>query len=72
LILVMDDIQKLHLAMQYPFAFSKLFKLGEASRQDIPDPYRKSPEVFRTAFEMIQNGVRDWVAVINSTADDHD
>jgi protein-tyrosine phosphatase len=66
LILVMNDIQKMHIAMQYPFVMDKIFKLGEASRQDIPDPYRQSPEVFRTVFSMIESGVGEWVTAINS------
>ena len=66
LILVMDDLQKQHLATQYPYTRGKVFKLGEATRQDIPDPYRQDPEVFRTAFSLIKNGVDEWVKRINS------
>lgn len=66
LILVMDEQQKQQLATQYPYARGKVFKLGEASKQDIPDPYRQHPEVFRTVFSMIENGVTDWVKRINS------
>jgi len=64
--LVMDEQQKRHLAMQYPHARGKVFKLGETTRQDIPDPYRQDPEVFRTAFSLIKNGVDEWVKRINS------
>lgn len=66
LILVMDEQQKQQLATQYPYTRGKVFKLGEASKQDIPDPYRQDPEVFRTVFSMIENGVTDWVRRINS------
>ncbi|MGC2049680.1 MAG: low molecular weight protein-tyrosine-phosphatase [Gallionella sp.] len=66
LILVMDDQQKLYLATQYPFARGKVFKLGEAIRQDIPDPYRQNAEMFRAAFSLIEIGVNDWVKRINS------
>jgi len=66
LILVMDDVQKMHVARQYPFVMGKVFKLGEASSQDIPDPYRQDPEVFRAVFSMIENGVKEWVKRINS------
>ena len=66
LILVMDDTQKMHVAMQFPFATEKVYKLGEASRQDIPDPYRQDSEMFRTVFSMIESGVGEWVEVINS------
>jgi protein-tyrosine phosphatase len=66
LILVMDDEQKMHVARQYPFVIGKLFKLGEASSQDIPDPYRQDHEVFRAVLLMIESGVREWVLAINS------
>jgi len=66
LILVMDDQQKQHLASLYPYTRGKVFKLGEAASQDIPDPYRQGPEMFRTAFSLIENGVNEWVKRINS------
>jgi protein-tyrosine phosphatase len=66
LILVMDDQQKQYLASQYPYARGKVFKLGEAASQDIPDPYRQGPEMFRTVFSLIENGVDEWVKRINS------
>jgi len=66
LILVMDDLQKMHIAMRYPFVTEKIFRLGEASRKDIPDPYRQGPEMFRTVYSMIEIGVNEWVECINN------
>lgn len=66
LILVMDDLQKQQITMQYPYVRGKVFRLGEAARQDIPDPYRQDPEVFHTVFTLIKNGVNEWVTRINS------
>jgi protein-tyrosine phosphatase len=66
LILVMDEQQKQHIASQYPYARGKVFRLGEASKQDIPDPYRQDPEVFRMVFSQIENGVNEWVKRISS------
>jgi protein-tyrosine phosphatase len=66
LILVMDDQQKQQLAAQYPYARGKVFRLGESTRQDIPDPYRQGPQVFRTVFSLIETGVNEWVKRINS------
>ena len=65
LILVMDDQQKQDIATQYPYTRGKVFRLAEATKQDIPDPYRQAPEVFRTVYSMIENGVNDWVKRIN-------
>jgi len=66
IILVMDDLQKQQISTQYPYARGKVFRLAEATKQDIPDPYRQAPEVFRTVFSQIENGVNDWVKRINS------
>lgn len=66
LILVMDELQKQHLATQYPYTRGKVFRLGEAASEDIPDPYRQDPEVFHSAFSLIENGVNEWVKRINS------
>ena len=66
MILVMDDQQKQELAERYPYTRGKVYKLGEATRQDIPDPYMQEPEVFRSVFSLIDNGVGEWVKRINS------
>ena len=66
LILVMDELQKSQLSMQYPYIRGKVFKLAEATKQDIHDPYRQDHEVFNSAFLLIQNGVNEWVKRINS------
>ncbi len=66
IILVMDNLQKQQISMQYPYARGKVFRLGEAARQDIPDPYRQDPVVFQTVFSLIENGVNEWAKRINS------
>lgn len=66
IILVMDDLQKQQISMQYPYARGKVFRLAEAAKQDIPDPYRQDPEVFHTVYSQIEKGVNEWVKRINS------
>lgn len=66
IILVMDELQKQQIAKQYPYTRGKVFRLAEAAKQDIPDPYRQPPEIFHSVFFMIQNGVDDWVKRIGS------
>lgn len=66
LILVMDDLQRKSVLAQYPYARGKVFRLAETAKQDIPDPYQQSPEVFHAVFSMIQNGVEEWAKRINS------
>jgi len=68
LILVMDGQQKEQIAKQYPYARGRVFRLAESASKDIPDPYKQSPEMFNTVFELAQNGVNDWVKRINSIA----
>jgi protein-tyrosine phosphatase len=66
LILVMDEQQKQQIARQYPYTRGKVFRLAEAAKQDIPDPYRQTPQVFQTVFAQIQSGVNEWTKRINS------
>lgn len=66
LILVMDEQQKQQIAQQYPYTRGKVFRLAEAAKQDIPDPYRQSPEVFQSVFAQIRSGVSEWTKRINS------
>jgi len=66
LILVMDDLQKQQILTQYPYALGKVFRLAEATKQDIQDPYKQDPEMFHTVFSLVQNGVNEWVKRINS------
>jgi len=66
LILVMDEQQKQQIAQQYPYTRGKVFRLAKAAKQDIPDPYRQSPEVFQSVFAQIRSGVNEWTKRINS------
>jgi protein-tyrosine phosphatase len=64
LILVMDLEQKRHVETQYIGARGKVFRLGEAAKADIPDPYREGIESFRLAHRMIEEGAEFWAAQI--------
>ena len=66
LILVMDSQQQQQVAAEYPYTRGKVFRLGETIKQDIPDPYRQSAEVFRSSFDLIMSGSSAWVKRINS------
>jgi protein-tyrosine phosphatase len=61
LILVMDIEQKKYVESHYIGSRGKVFRLGESSKQDIPDPYREGIESFRIAHHMIDEGVQFWV-----------
>jgi protein-tyrosine phosphatase len=64
LILVMDTKQKKYVETQYAGSRGKVFRLGEAAKVDIPDPYREGIDSFRAAHRLIDAGVKAWVEQI--------
>jgi protein-tyrosine phosphatase len=60
LILVMDDEQRVHINQRFPLTRGKLFRLGEAMRLDIPDPYRLGRPAFQQALQLIDDGTNAW------------
>ncbi|BDT60637.1 protein-tyrosine-phosphatase [Massilia varians] len=63
-ILVMDTEQKRYIENQYASARGKVFRLGEAAKTDIPDPYREGIDSFRHAQRLIEEGVQVWASQI--------
>jgi protein-tyrosine phosphatase len=61
LILAMDDEQRQHITQRHPLTRGKLFRLGEAARMDIPDPYRMGRPAFEHALQLIDAGAAAWV-----------
>ena len=61
LILVMDSEQRRHLEEAYTLALGMIFRLGEFSKKDIPDPYGQSQEAFRDVLTLIDEGVHEWL-----------
>lgn len=61
LILVMENEQKSIIENWEPTARGKVYRLGEWSNFEVPDPYRQSFEVYKNAFDLIVTGVSDWV-----------
>lgn len=60
LVLVMETEQKRHVEQQHPLCRGKVFRLGEAGKYDIADPYQQEWEAFRESAELIQQGVTAW------------
>jgi len=67
LVLVMDKQQLEIITTSHTHSRGKVFRLGKAAKQDIPDPYRQGIETFRDAFELISNGSVAWASRINRT-----
>jgi protein-tyrosine phosphatase len=68
LVLVMDNEQREWLEERYPQARGKTFRLCEAARADIPDPYGGSQAMFLIVLGLIREGVQAWSARIQSEA----
>lgn len=61
LILVMDNQQRLELEKHYPFIHGRVFRIGEHSRRDVPDPYKQGEVAFREALSIIDDGAQQWL-----------
>jgi protein-tyrosine phosphatase len=64
LILVMDQEQKKYVEKQYVASRGKVFRIGEATKDEVPDPYRETIDSFRTSLRVIEEGVAFWAAQI--------
>jgi len=60
-VLVMDAGQRKRLEALYPQACGRVFRVGEYTQSDIPDPYRQSEAAFRDALSLIDEGLREWL-----------
>ncbi|WP_234194544.1 MULTISPECIES: low molecular weight protein-tyrosine-phosphatase [Pseudacidovorax] len=60
LILTMDDAQKRFVEQSYPFVRGKVYRLGDAARLNVPDPYKLGREAFENALQLIDAGVQTW------------
>lgn len=64
LILVMETKHKELIEHKEPSAKGKVFRLGEWGDFEVADPYRQERKVFEEAVQLIEKGVKDWVAKI--------
>lgn len=64
IILVMDLAQRRHIEERYPVARGKVFRIAEADKQDVPDPYKRPRSAFEHALYYIDAGVRSWAQKI--------
>lgn len=60
-ILVMEQRHLTDLCNRYPQARGKIFLLGKwQNEQEIPDPYRQSPEAFEHVYKLIESACSAW------------
>ncbi|MGY6217764.1 low molecular weight protein-tyrosine-phosphatase [Methylolobus aquaticus] len=62
LVLVMEHWHKAELEKRAPFARGRIYCLGHWSDNEIPDPYGRSVETFRRVYQLIDQGVDEWLA----------
>ncbi|CAE6770652.1 Low molecular weight protein-tyrosine-phosphatase Ptp [Paraburkholderia domus] len=60
LILVMELAQKQAIERFYPIARGRVYRMAEAERMDVPDPYGRQRRVYEQAITLIERGVGDW------------
>jgi protein-tyrosine phosphatase len=60
-VLVMDADQQRRLDSMYPQVRGRVFKLGEYTKLDIPDPYQRGEVAFREALARIDEGLSEWL-----------
>lgn len=66
LILVMDNAQRQDIQRLHPATTGRVFRIGEAAKFDVPDPYREARPAFESALQLIQRGVEVWVPRIQA------
>ncbi|WP_371185701.1 protein tyrosine phosphatase [Thalassotalea maritima] len=63
LILVMEKRHQQTLMQKYPSASGKVMLLGKWNNdEEIPDPYKKSMEVFEQSFKQIEHNCKLWAS----------
>jgi protein-tyrosine phosphatase len=65
MVLVMDADQRKRLEALYPQARGRVFRVGEHTERDIPDPYRQSERAFRDTLSLIDEGLGEWLQRIH-------
>jgi protein-tyrosine phosphatase len=61
IVLAMDADQRNRVEELYPQMRGRVFRLGEHTKQDIPDPYKKPETAFRESLSLIDEGLREWL-----------
>ncbi|MDB5243934.1 MAG: protein tyrosine phosphatase [Spirosoma sp.] len=64
-VLVMGHEQRSRVESLYPQSRGRVFRLGEYTNQDIPDPYRQPEAAFRHSLTLIQEASQEWLRRIH-------
>jgi protein-tyrosine phosphatase len=66
LVLVMSAEQLKQVERNYPTAKGRVFRIGEFTKTDVPDPYRRPHRMFEIALKLIDEGVSSWLQRIHT------
>jgi protein-tyrosine phosphatase len=61
LVLVMSTDQRQWLQHTYPFVCGRVYRLGEFSKRDVPDPFKQGERAFEHALAIIEEGLHQWL-----------
>lgn len=65
LVLVMSEGQRQEIAQHWPQAIGKVMRMGHWLEQgrgsDIPDPYRRHPDIFCHVHRLLDTATEEWV-----------
>ena len=66
LILVAEQRQRQDIEKQYPTSRGRVFRICEASQQDIPDPYLGDAPRYQSSADLTALGIADWAQKITT------
>jgi protein-tyrosine phosphatase len=66
LILVAEQRQRQDIEKQYPTSRGRVFRICEASQQDIPDPYLGDAARYQSSAALTALGIADWAQKITT------
>lgn len=62
LVLVMEQGHRKEIEYKFPNVCGKVHRLGKWGEFDVPDPYKKSKQIFKETYELIMQGIDQWQA----------
>jgi protein-tyrosine phosphatase len=65
LVLAMSTEQRKEVERRYPTSHGRVFRIGEFSGYDVPDPYRQSRAAFEQSLKVIDESALPWMHRIN-------
>jgi len=68
LVLVMNDRQKSEVQLMCPAASGRVFRIGDLSGRDVPDPHGAPYARFEYVFELLRWSVQTWVPRVRAFA----